>query len=157
MIWLAGLAGVLLVALDQWVKHWARTWLKPLGHKPFINGFLRFTYTENQGAAFGMLQGARWFFLALTVVVLIVLCVYYVRMPRTRIYWAARIPMIVVIAGAFGNFIDRFRTGVVVDMFEFEFITFPIFNVADMCLVSGTIVLAFVLLFVLKETPLDGK
>lgn len=150
-VWWLGLTPVLLVTLDQWVKHWARVSLKPVGEMPLINGLLRFAYVENRGAAFGLLQGARWFFLALTLAVLIFIAVYYTRLPRTKESLFLRIPLVCVFSGAAGNFIDRLLNGYVVDMFEFTFIRFPVFNVADILLVCGTIVMSYVMLFVMKE------
>ena len=148
---LPAIACASLVVLDQWVKNWAVAVLAPAGELPFLNGFLRFAYVENEGAAFGILQGAQWFFIPLTIVMLLVFAVYYVRLPRIRKYWLIRVPLVFVLAGAAGNFIDRAGNGFVVDMFEFEFITFPVFNIADMCLVGGAITMAVMTLFVLRE------
>jgi signal peptidase II len=64
--------------------------------------------------------------------------------------------MLLIISGALGNFIDRLRFGYVVDMFEFRFMTFPVFNVADICLVFGTIAFVIVTMFVIKEEPKRG-
>lgn len=147
---------VLLVILDQLVKQWARDYLLPIGNIPIINGFIGFRYATNTGAAFGILEGARWFFIILTVVVLIALLIYEFKMPYTRRNLWVRIPMALMLAGAIGNFIDRLLFGYVVDMFEFLFISFPIFNVADILLVTGTFAYAFVALFVLKEEPLSN-
>lgn len=144
------LSSIVILALDQWVKYWARTWLQPVGEKPLINGLLGFTYVENRGAAFGMMQGARWLLIPLTVVVLAGIAVYYVKLPYDRATVPVRVPLILILAGALGNFIDRLKDGYVVDMFEFKFISFPVFNVADICLVCGTILLAFVMLFIWK-------
>lgn len=151
MIWLAGLSSILLVALDQLTKYWARVYLQPVGEKPFLPGLISFLYTENRGAAFGLMQGGRWFFIPLTLVVLIAILVYYFWLPREKIYWALRIPLIFVFAGAVGNMIDRALNGYVVDFLSFDFIKFPIFNVADICLVCGTLSMAFVMLFVIKD------
>ncbi|MCL2708122.1 MAG: signal peptidase II [Defluviitaleaceae bacterium] len=140
-----------LIALDQAVKRWAVASLKPVFEKPIVNGFVRFAYVENSGAAFGMLQGGRWFFVPLTVVMFAFFAVYYARLPKTRINWFVRVPMVLIAAGAAGNFVDRLRNGFVVDMFEFEFISFPVFNVADMCLVAGTFSVAAAFLFIVKE------
>jgi signal peptidase II len=149
--WLPSVFCGLLVLLDQSVKRWAAEALRPIGEKPFLPGFVRLSYVENRGAAFGIMQGAGWFFIPLTVVMLIVIAWYYARLPKARRYWLARVPMLMLLAGAAGNFIDRVRHGYVVDMFEFEFISFPVFNVADICLVAGAAASAFVLLFVVKE------
>lgn len=151
MIWLMASASILLIALDQWVKHWAVTYLQPVGEISLIDGLFGLIYVENQGAAFGLLQGGRWLFIPVTLIVTGVIAFYYIRLPRTREYLPVRIPMVFIFAGAIGNFIDRLLNGYVVDMFQFKFITFPIFNVADICLVVGTIVLAFILFFVIKD------
>jgi len=146
-----GVAIVLLVGLDQWVKQWARVYLQPVGRLPFIDGFLGFRYMENAGAAFGIMQGARWFFVVLTVVVLGVMVWYERSIPPGRLYLLIRVPMAMIAAGAIGNFIDRLLFGYVVDMFEFLFVNFPIFNVADILLVVGVSICVIVVLFVIKD------
>jgi len=154
--YILALAVFLMVALDQIVKEWARVYLLPVGRVPVIDGLIGFRYATNTGAAFGMLAGGRWFFVALTLVVFAVILVYEFKLPYTvRNMWV-RIPMAFILAGAIGNFIDRLLFGYVVDMFEFLFVRFPIFNVADVLLVSGTIFYAFAALVVLKDEPLDG-
>ena len=151
--WVLAVSVILLVILDQAVKQWARVYLLPRGAFPIINGLIGFRYTTNAGAAFGMFQGGRWFFVILTVVVLAVILIYEFKIPYTKPSLWIRIPMTLILAGAIGNFIDRLIFGHVVDMFEFLFITFPIFNVADILLVTGTIFYAFAALFILKESP----
>jgi signal peptidase II len=146
------LGSILLIVLDQWIKYWAREVLAPLPEIPIIEGFFRFVYVENIGAAFGILEGGRWFFIPLTVIILIVIVIYYARLPRSKMYRRVRIPLVFVFAGAVGNFIDRLAHGFVTDMFEFTFITFPVFNVADACLVAGTLTLAVIMLFFMKES-----
>jgi signal peptidase II len=145
------LVAAVLATIDQIVKHWAYTYLRPVGQQPLLDGLLGFTYVENRGAAFGILENGRWFFIPLTVIILAAVIYYYIRLPLDRFFWIARVPLIFICGGAVGNFIDRLFNGYVVDMFEFKFITFPIFNVADMCLVSGTFVLFFVLFFIVKD------
>ncbi|MDR1664117.1 MAG: signal peptidase II [Clostridiales bacterium] len=142
----------LLILGDQWVKHWARTVLYPVATLPVIPGFFQFTYLENTGAAFGLFEGARWVFIPLTVLVFIVILIYYARLPLTRESWKQRVPLVLVFAGAAGNFIDRVANGYVTDMFEFTFVTFPVFNIADVCLVLGTFSLATIILLFIKET-----
>ena len=148
---------VLLVALDQWAKHLARIHLAPLG--PFqptrsivlIEGFFGLNYTKNSGMAFGLLEGWRWFFVVFTVIVLGVIVYYESKLPHTNRFLWIRIPMAMIVAGTVGNFIDRLMDGYVVDMFQFLFINFPIFNVADILLTTGTFIFAFVILFIIKE------
>ena len=112
------LAVVLLVALDQLVKYLVKTNI-PLGAQmDFIPHVLGLTHIHNNGAAFSMLSGARWFFVILTI---------------------ARWTLVLIIAGAVGNLIDRAVYGYVVDMFEVLFMRFAIFNMADIFIVVGGI------------------
>jgi len=149
--WILALTTVLLIILDQIVKQWARIYLMPVGRIPIIDGLIGFRYATNTGAAFGIFQGGRWFFVILTIIVLAVIIIYEFKLPHTKQNLWIRIPMTLMLAGAVGNFIDRLLFGYVVDMFEFLFFNFPIFNVADMLLVIGTFGYAFAALFILKE------
>ena len=73
-------------------------------------------------------------------------------MPNDKKYNWLRFSLILIVAGAIGNFIDRvFRGGYVVDFLYFKLINFPVFNVADCYVVVGTILLAILLLFVYKN------
>jgi len=145
----------LLILLDQTVKRWANKRLRPVGTISIISGFVRFAYVENRGAAFGILQGARWIFVPLTLAALCVFAVFYSRLPKTKASWLVRAPMIFIFAGAVGNFVDRLLKGFVIDMFEFEFISFPVFNIADMCLVAGTITTAVMIMIFQKNKSYD--
>ena len=146
---------ILFVVLDQLVKEWARNVLLPVGRLPGINGLIGFRFATNTGAAFGVFQDGRWFFIPFTIVVLAVIFYYEFKLPYTRQNMWVRIPFALIVAGALGNFIDRLLFGYVVDMFEFLFISFPIFNVADILLVTGTVLYAFAALFILKDAQKD--
>lgn len=140
---------IVFTVIDQLVKLWAAGPLKNLhgGDLPLIEGVFHFTYVENRGAAFGMLQNARVFFLVLTVAVLIALTVYMVKKRRSLKRWM-RAALALIYAGALGNLIDRAILGYVRDMFDFRLIHFYVFNVADACLTVGACML---ILFVLIE------
>lgn len=144
-------AAVILIGLDQATKYLALTNLKPIGSMVFIKGFLDFTFVENRGVAFGMFSGQRWFILLLTVVITVALLYYYNKLPKTKEYQMVRMVMILIFSGAIGNMIDRVYRGYVVDFFEFSFFRFPVFNVADIYVVVGVCILAFLILFVIKE------
>lgn len=147
----SGIAAVLLVALDQVTKWLALERLKPIGNMEALPGILDFTFVENRGAAFGMLQGQRWLFVILTIAVMGIIIGAYFKMPQTREYNWLRLCLPLVLAGAIGNMIDRLFRGYVVDFLEFAFINFPVFNVADIYVVVGTGVAAFLILFVIKD------
>lgn len=131
------LAVVLLVALDQLVKYLVKTNI-PLGSQmDFIPHVLGLTHIRNIGAAFSMLSGARWFFVILTVA--FVAFALWVLYTKKITHPMGRWTLVLIIAGAIGNLIDRALYGYVVDMFEVLFMHFAIFNVADIFIVVGGI------------------
>ena len=142
---------IILVAMDQATKLAAVSYLLPVGSIPLVPGVFHLTYTTNTGAAFGLFQGGRWFFVALTLVVVGSIVYYYVKLPHTREYSWVRLTLILICGGALGNFIDRLLKGYVVDFLHVALIRFPIFNFADIFLVIGTLCLSIILLFVIKD------
>ena len=142
---------IILVIMDQATKLAAVNYLRPVGSIPLIPGVFHLTYATNTGAAFGLFQGGRWFFVALTLVVVGSIIYYYVKLPHTREYDWVRLTLILICGGALGNFIDRLLNGYVVDFLHVAFIRFPIFNFADIFLVIGTLLLSIILLFVIKD------
>ncbi len=145
------LSVILLVAIDQLTKFLAVRFLLPVESIPIIKDVFELCYVENRGAAFGLLQGFRWGFLIITIPVIGVICYLYAKIPKEKSFRLMRISLILIGAGAIGNAIDRLINGYVVDFFYFKLIDFAVFNVADSFLVVGTILLAFLLLFVNKE------
>lgn len=134
-----GIGGI--VAADQFVKIWAVNVLEPVGTMDFIPGFMRFAYVENHGAAFGMLADQRWIFIVITflMVAAAMILLYSGRLKRPLQY----LPAIFIIGGGIGNLIDRIGRGYVVDMFDFQFMNFAVFNVADIfvCVGAGLVLL----------------
>ncbi len=128
---------ILLIAVDQIVKYLVKTNIPLGGHVDFIPHVLGLSHIHNAGAAFSMLTGARWFFVVLTVAFLIF--ALWVLYARKITHPMGRWTLVMVIAGACGNLIDRAIFGYVVDMFEVLFMNFAIFNVADIYVVVGGI------------------
>ena len=148
MFWICLLA---VVALDQVIK-FAVSANMHLGESlPLIEGLVYVTYVLNTGAAFSILQGQRWFFLVITPVVLAVLLWYVRGVPKKD--KLQQLALALFCGGALGNFIDRLRFGAVTDFIDFRF--FPVFNVADSCIVVGAILLGWRLLAGLKKN--DAK
>ncbi len=141
----------LLVLLDQATKLAAVSALKDGGPFVLIPGVFQLQYLENRGAAFGLLQNARIFFLAVTLIALAAVIYVLVRMPLKRKYIVLRFLMVLIAAGAVGNMIDRVFLGYVRDFLYFSLIDFPIFNVADIYVTCATILLILLLLFYYKE------
>jgi len=153
---LYAIIAVLAVILDQVVKYLveSRVLLDAIGDDVvrLIPGFVHITNVHNYGAAFSFLEGARWFFVILCI--LFVLVVVYVIAKDIISTPLARWMAVVVLAGAVGNCIDRIVCGYVVDMFEFEFFRFPVFNVADIYITLGAIIFC---ICVLLEKPKAEK
>ena len=149
---------LLLVFLDQWTKHMATVHLSlAQGGEDFVlwKGVFRLRYLENRGAAFGMMQGQKMVLVFTTLIVVLVLCWIFFRMPSDRHFCALRWLITFVLAGAVGNFIDRMRLGYVVDFFYLEIIDFPIFNIADIYVTCSVIVFVLLFLFYYKEEDLN--
>ena len=139
---------ILGIIIDQIVKSAIVDHLELSQHKVIINGVLSLTHLRNNGAAWSLLEGQQWFFTIITIFVLIV--AIWVLIKNIEKNWYV-FSLSLIISGALGNFIDRIRQGYVVDMFQLDFINFPIFNVADILLSVG-----FVVLFIAILTEKDG-
>ncbi|EOD01295.1 signal peptidase II [Caldisalinibacter kiritimatiensis] len=144
---------LLILITDQLTKYYADKLLK--GNAPYviINGFLQFNYVENVGAAFGILKNKQLFFIILTFIVLIGMVLFMIKNKRLNIYM--RWGLVLIIAGAIGNLIDRIRLGYVIDFIDVKFGSFydyPVFNIADCAIVIGTILVSYLVLFDKYET-----
>lgn len=137
---------LILVVLDQWTKWLAVTKLKPINDIPIIENIFHLAYVENRGAAFGILQGKRLFFIIMTTCVILAISIYYYKMPKQRKYFWMRLSLILLVGGAIGNLIDRIRLNYVIDFLYFKLIDFPVFNVADICVVIGVTILSIFIL-----------
>ena len=140
----------LLLALDQTTKYLAVARLKGEPSFDVIPHFFGFTYLENFGAAWGRFQDMRWFLIGVTVALLLVM-LWALFFSRYRSFLLARVSCLLITAGGAGNLIDRTVRGYVVDFIHFKAIDFPIFNVADCCVVIGAILLLIFFFFIYKE------
>jgi signal peptidase II len=140
-LWLSAL----LIGLDQASKWLAVSSLPYQVQVPFVPGLWNWHLTHNTGAAFSFLANAGgWqhgFFIALAMLISVVLAVALRRVPRED--WRNAFPFALIIAGALGNVIDRLRLGYVVDFVEWYVGSFywPVFNLADSCIVVGAVLM----------------
>ncbi|EOS75043.1 signal peptidase II [Lachnospiraceae bacterium 10-1] len=146
---------IILVALDQFTKYIAVLKLKNQAAFSIIDGVLEFNYLENRGAAFGMLQNQKIFFLFVAFIFLMVIVYVLIRVPQEKKYFSLHVLLIMISAGAIGNMIDRIRFDYVVDFIYIVLINFPIFNVADMYVTFATVILVFQVLFVYKDNDFN--
>ena len=136
---------ILFVIVDQVVKIWIVNNFSLHDGMELIKGLVSILYVRNTGAAWGMFEGKMVFFYLITAVAVgTLLYLMFKEKGKSKLLLTA---YSLILAGAVGNFIDRIRLGYVVDMFKFEFIDFPIFNVADICLTIGVIFLFYYVIF----------
>lgn len=139
MIYILALA--LCIAADQALKLWVVANLGLHESMPLLPGIVELYYIRNTGGGFSIMTGQTWLLAALTVVLMAVLGALIVKKVFTHplAVW----PLILIIGGGLGNLIDRVRLGYVVDMFNLEFMNYPVFNIADIFVVCGAFVFAF--------------
>ena len=142
-----GAVFIFSIILDQITKKWALSILKNSSSMKIIEDFLRFSYVENRGAAFGILQNQIIFFVIITIVMIIALG--YIFFKNKNITKLTKLSLTLIAGGAIGNFIDRITLGYVVDFIDVRFgnfYDFPVFNLADSFVVCGTFLLLILIL-----------
>lgn len=154
--YLIAAGGIYLV--DQATKAWAVRALRFGNDRTIVSGFFDLVYAQNNGIAFGQLQGSgsfgRWFFVVLAVAAAVAVFYYFLRSPRDddRVLGACAL----LLAGIVGNLTDRARLGYVIDFIDIHAHSYhwPTFNIADASITIGALLLAYDLVFVRKkETP----
>ena len=145
-----------IVAADQLTKLWVVANIPLHTSMDAIPGLFHLTYTQNTGAAFSSFEGMLWLFVLIFAVFTGAIIWEFSKkaMPFTTF---ERWCIVAIFAGGLGNMIDRVRLGYVVDMIEVEFMSFPIFNVADCFITCGCIALLVHLVFMNKEFWKDEK
>lgn len=131
------------LVLDRLSKVYA---VKNFIGSPIQGSIINLTYLENRGAAFGILQDKRLFFLLITIAIVCYLLYYFYKSYKTN-PMILNISLSMIISGALGNFYDRFVNGYVVDFIEFSFFSFPIFNVADIFVSIGCALMIIYIIF----------
>lgn len=150
---LAFICGALLLLADQFTKYYVSANFILGESREFLNGFIDLTYIHNQGGAWGMLYGKTYILLPVTLVIMALCIVLYLKYGKKSrlLLWAITL----VLSGGIGNMIDRvFRGGNVIDFLHFEFFpSFPVFNVADCAVVvgAGLLIIYFILDAVREE------
>lgn len=139
-----------IVALDQLTKLWVLENIPLYTQIPALPGIFHLTYVQNTGAAFSSFQGMRWLFM-LIFIAFFVGIVWEFSKKRLPFTAFDRWCIVTVFGGGLGNMIDRVRLGYVVDMIEVEFMSFPVFNVADCVICVGCFLLMAHLVFFNRE------
>lgn len=148
-----GLA-VALAVIDQVIKYFVSTYLKPVSSVDVIPGLFKLTYVENRGAAFGILADARWIFIAFTLIITIAFIVVVIKNNiKSKLFYSSAV---LIIGGGIGNLIDRIFLGYVVDYLSVSFFP-PVCNFADYCITVGAVLLIFYLAFFSDLKSKKGK
>ena len=146
---------ILLVFLDQFTKYLAVIHLEDKPAIKIIDGVLELNFLKNSGAAFGLLQNQKVFFILVAVMILCIIAYVLFRMPDDNKYNIMHILLVMIASGAAGNMIDRVRNDYVVDFIYFVIINFPIFNVADIYVTVSTFLFVILFLFYYKENDFN--
>lgn len=144
------IVAIVAFAIDQLIKWSVATYME-IGQKiPLVPSFIQLTSIRNRGAAFGILQNQRLLFIVVTIIVLTGIIFYLKKIYRKQKVLAYALALI--FGGALGNFVDRALHGEVVDMLEFTFINYPVFNMADVFIVTGVVL---VIIDTLRESRIE--
>ncbi len=136
---------IAIVIADQLTKYWAKQYLEPVGQIPLIGDWLKFTFAENTGIAFGIELGGQVVVTVLSILATIGISIYLYSLRRNNIYY--KLAFACILGGAIGNLIDRALYGKVVDFIYFDLYRgyigsyylalWPIFNIADVAISTG--------------------
>ena len=137
---------LLCVAADQVVKYYVVSHLALYGSAPLIPGVVELYYIRNTGGGFSILTGHTWILTVLTAALMAGIA--YLLWKKVFAHPLAMWTLTVTLGGGLGNLVDRIRLGYVVDMFNFQFMNYPVFNVADILVVCGVIGFAIYYLFI---------
>lgn len=147
-----------IIIVDQVSK--AAAINKLMGQRPveIVRNFIELHFVKNYGAAFGILQNQRWFFIIITFVVIAGMVFYMLKNDR-RMTLVSKLAISMLVGGAGGNLLDRWRLGFVVDFIkvDLKIYNFPVFNIADIFIVIGTALLVYTVVFDKLELKPEKK
>ena len=151
--WLFAAVGIILI--DQIVKYFVCNNMSQSDSTVIIPHILNFIYVKNTGAAFSIMSDKTVFLGIVSVLFCVaVLIFWHFQKPSHTLF---KISLTLLFAGAFANAVDRIWRGFVVDFIETAFIKFPVFNIADIAITVGTVLLMIYLLFFDKVGNNNGE
>ena len=131
--------GILVFIIDQLVKHLVVSTMHLGQSLPLIKGIFHITYVLNPGAAFGMLEHQRWFFILVALAAVLLGAAFYKKLQQESFLMRSGAGLL--LGGAVGNLADRIQSGLVVDFLDFRI--WPVFNIADIAICAGAGILIF--------------
>lgn len=165
------LLSIILIFIDQFTKI---LFVNKVGKNDIvvvIKKILSFQYVENTGIAFGIFSNEQIFIIAFAILISIIIC-YLIKIIEDSLninskngishyksfnnkFTFIQLLLIIIVSGSIGNIIDRIRLGYVIDFLKFEFIDFPVFNIADCYVTVSAVILLITLMFFIKENELE--
>ncbi len=149
------LIATFLIFTDYFTKIAAEKYIPKNITVTVIPHLIDFRFLKNDGAAFGMLDNARWVFMLATFVFIIIGAIYFLHLKKNQKFTCYVVMLI--LAGGIGNMVDRIFYGEVVDFITFGFMDFPSFNIADCCVVIGCFMWIISILFDVKNQKANTK
>ncbi|MCR5834259.1 MAG: signal peptidase II [Selenomonadaceae bacterium] len=137
-----------IVLLDQLTKAIVVKTMVPGQTVSLIQDVFHLTYVLNPGAAFGILSNQRIFLLLIGAVLIVVTAYFYPMLKKASL--CLQVGASMILSGAVANLIDRIQTGYVVDFLDFRI--WPVFNIADIAIVSGMVLMVYTIIFRLDES-----
>ncbi len=144
----------IIFATDQLSKYLVLANMEHGQSLPILDGVFHLTFVKNTGAAFSNFQDQRWGLIVITTIVLIVLIIFFVRNIHKE-HWSLLLATSLIIGGGLGNLLDRIILGYVVDMFDFQF--WPVFNIADIAVVTGCCLLILNVIWLGRKHDSEGQ
>lgn len=142
------IVSILIIIADQLSKYLAVEFLMDKRPIVVINNLIELHFVKNFGAAFGILQNQRWFFIVITFLVLTGIIIFVIK-KKDSLHFFTKLSLGALLGGAIGNLIDRVKLGYVVDFIKVDLgrlYDFPVFNIADIFIVIGTLLLVLLIL-----------
>lgn len=151
LIWTV--VAAVIVVLDQLAKYWV---INGIGNQVIhaIPGVINFVYVKNTGAAFSIMSNSTGLLGIISILFCLgVLAYWLIKKPKHNLM---KLSLTLLFAGALGNAIDRVFRGYVVDFIETAFMDFPVFNIADIAITCGAVIMAVYIIFFDKDEK-DGE
>lgn len=145
---------IFVVLFDQITKYFAKLYLLDGPKVEMIPHVISLQYHENEGAAWGMLADHRWVFMSLSTIAILAIIAFLIWTRKQNNPLFLNLSLCFFAGGGIGNMIDRIFLGYVVDFLNFEFIDFPIFNIADSFISIGAV---FIVIYLVLDFISDMK
>ncbi len=145
---------IVVLIFDLVTKYVIEANLSESGSADFLPGFINFVLVHNDGAAWNIFSGQQIFLIILTFVFIAVFLAFFIfkcikaEMKVSKLFG---ISVGLIIGGCLGNLFDRIAFGYVRDFLNFQFINFPVFNIADISLCLGILLLVIYLIFIMPK------